>query len=206
MEAIGCIDSHVYPAGIELFRQDSDPAHIYFVESGVAKLKRCEKNGNEFILDLRYSGSMLGTESAIRHKPHPFAAVTTTACRLSHISTPRFLNLIRTEELLNSFIQENLCAEVLNHAARMSEIASLSARQRREQLLWTIADANDENRTNDFKLQLPIKQGEVAQLLAITPTYLCRLLAELETDGIISRRNGWMILRNPAHLWHRVDF
>jgi len=31
-------DSHMYPSGVELFRQDSTPAYVYLVESGVAKL------------------------------------------------------------------------------------------------------------------------------------------------------------------------
>lgn len=206
MISMGCIDSREYPAGIELFRQDSNPAHIYFVESGVAKLTRCEVNGSEFMLDIRFPGSLLGSEAAIRKKPHPFSAVTATNCRLTHMFAPRFLQLLNTETRLMLFIQDNLSAEVLNQAARMSEIACLPARQRLEQLLWTIAEEKGEGLTIDFKLQFPVKQWEAAQLLGITPTYLCRLLAELEAEEIISRRSGWITLRKPAFLWHRVEF
>jgi CRP-like cAMP-binding protein len=104
------------------------------------------------------------------------------------------------------FIQDNLSAEVLNQAARMSEMACLPARQRLEQFLWKIAEQKGEGETTDFKLQLPVKQWEAAQLLAITPTYLCRLLAELETEEVISRKGGWITLCKPASLWHRVDY
>jgi Cyclic nucleotide-binding domain len=76
MSTLGSADSHVYPSGIELFRQDSTPGHVYFVEAGVVKLTRCEKNGAEFILDIRFPGSILGSEAAIRRMPHPFSAVT----------------------------------------------------------------------------------------------------------------------------------
>jgi CRP-like cAMP-binding protein len=87
----------------------------------------------------------------------------------------------------------------------MSEIACLPARQRLEQLLWKIGEQLGESQTTNFKVQLPLKHWEAAQLLAITPTYLSRLLAELESDEIISRMNGWIIVRKPASLWHRVD-
>ncbi len=205
MTALGCADSHVYPCGVELFRQDSEPGYIYFIDTGVTKLTRYEENGAEFILDLRLPGSLLGSEAAIRQKPHPFSAITATACRLTPITARRFLDLLTAEPQLASFIQNNLCAEVLTQAARMSEMACLPARQRLEQLLWALAGEGGDRQLEDIKFQLPIKQWEVAQLLAITPTYLCRLLAELEDEEIINRRNGWIILRKPASLWHRLD-
>lgn len=202
---VGCLASHVYPAGVELFRQDACPGHIYFIDTGLAKLTRYEENGNEFILDMRFPGSLLGLEAAIRNKAHPFSAVTATSCKLTHLSAPRFLDLLRTEVELGSFIQDTLSNEILKQAARMSEIACLPARRRLEQMLWKIADQVGETQTINVKVQLPLKHWEAAQLLAITPTYLSRLLAELESEEIISRTNGWIIVRNPGSLWHRVD-
>jgi CRP/FNR family transcriptional regulator len=190
---------------VELFRQDACPGHIYFIETGLAKLTRSEENGNEFILDIRFPGSLLGLEAAIRNKAHPFSAVTATTCKLTHLSASRFLDLLSTEVALGSFIQDTLSDEVLNQAARMSEIACLPARQRLEQLLWKVTEQVGESQTINFKVQLPLKHWEAAQLLAITPTYLSRLLAELESEEIISRTNGWIIVRKPASLWHRVD-
>jgi CRP-like cAMP-binding protein len=40
--------------------------------------------------------------------------------------------------------------------------------------------------------------GTVAVL---TPQHLCRLLKELKNEGIIMRKNGWLILPNPKKLW-----
>lgn len=204
--AIGELDSHVYPAGMELFSQDASPGDVYFVETGLAKLTRCEENGSEFILDIRFPGSLLGSEAAIRRKPHPFSAVTATSCRLTRLPAKRFLDLLRTELQLGQYIHDLLSDEVLNQAARMSEIACLPARQRLEQLLWKIAEQTGEERAMDLRVQLPVKYWEAAQLLAITPTYLSRLLGELESEEIISRRNGWIIVRQRTRLWHRVDF
>ena len=204
--AIGDLDSHVYPAGMELFRQDASPGDIYFVETGLAKLTRYEENGSEFILDIRFPGSLLGSEAAIQKKPHLFSAVTATDSRLTRVSAKHFLDLLGAELQLGLYIHDVLSDEVLNQAARMSEIACLPARQRLEQLLWKIAEQTGEERAMDLRIQLPVKYWEAAQLLAITPTYLSRLLAELESEEIISRRNGWIIVRKPSSLWHRVDF
>jgi CRP-like cAMP-binding protein len=198
-------DSKGYPTGVELFRQDATPNDIYFQESGLIKLSRSEENGREFILDLRFPGSLLGSEAAIQNKPHPFSAVTASSCRLTHVSAKRFLDLLKVEPALGIQIQHILSEEVLHQAARMSELACLPARQRLEQLLWKIAEHMNPTQTVDLRLALPLKYWEAAQLLAITPTYLSRLLNELEAEKIINRKNGWIGLSRRDTLWHRDD-
>jgi CRP-like cAMP-binding protein len=45
-----------------------------------------------------------------------------------------------------------------------------------------------------------IKLKELAQLIAITPEHLSRLLKELEQQGILKQDNGWVILTDPGTL------
>jgi CRP-like cAMP-binding protein len=49
-----------------------------------------------------------------------------------------------------------------------------------------------------MKLQIPLKLKELAQLIAITPEHLSRLLRELEQQGVISRNKGWLIMTDPC--------
>jgi len=46
-----------------------------------------------------------------------------------------------------------------------------------------------------------LKNWEVAQLLALTPQHLCRLVKQLENEGLLMRKNGWIILSDPKKLW-----
>jgi len=71
--------------------------------------------------------------------------------------------------------------------------------------LWEILENKYEGQGGSSRFQLPLKHWEAAQLLAITPTYLSRLLTELESEEIISRKNGWISVNKPASLWHRID-
>ena len=202
----GGIDSHKYPAGVELFRQDGNPSEIYLLEGGLAKLTRFEENGRELILDIRFANSLLGSAAAIQQKPHLFSAITATACTLTRFSARRFLDLLKEDSRLCLFVYQVLSDEILSQAARMSEIACLPARKRLEQLLWQIRDKDPPHETANAhrRFQLPLKHWEAARLLAITPTYLSRLLAELESEAIITRKNGWIVVEKPTSLWHRV--
>lgn len=201
-------DSHTYPPAVELFSQGAHPANVYLVQTGIVKFTRSEANGQEILLDLRFPGSLVGSAAAISEKPHPFAAVTVTHCTLSRWSARSFVSLLDTDTSLAARVREILSDDILDHVARISQLTCLPARQRLEHLLWQFCEhMGSENlyRQSDraSRLQLPLKQWEVAQFLAITPAYLCRLLAELESEEIIVRRNGWIIVAALGSLWHR---
>lgn len=192
-------DSHTYPPAVQLFSQGASPADVYLVQNGIVKFTRGEANGQEILLDLRFPGSLVGSAAAISEKPHPFAAVTVTQCTVTRWSARSFVSLLDTDTGLAARVREILSDDILDHVARISQLTCLPARERLEHLLRQFCEQpgsenlyGQSDRTS--RLQLPLKQWEVAQFLAITPAYLCRLLAELESEEIIVRRNGWIIV------------
>ena len=201
-------DSHSYPAGVELFRQGERADNVYFINRGVIKLTRSEPNGHEILLDLRFSGSLIASAAVISEKPHPFAAVTVTRCGLTRWNSRQFLSLIATDSSLSARVSVMLSDEVHDHIARISQLTCLPARQRLEQFLWQLCErlGPDHLRLEGkAKLQLPLKHYEIAELLSITPTYLCRLLNELEMESIIMRTRGWIIVTKASELWHMLN-
>lgn len=192
-----------YPSGVELFHQGETAEEIFFLETGLAKLVCSEESGRELIADIRLGGSLLGLSAVIRNQAHHLTAITASGCRLIRLSSERFLELVRGDPKLAMTIQHILSDEVINQAARIAEFACLSARQRLENFIWRITQQRHSTTHTESKLQLPLRQWEVAQFLAITPGYLCRLLADMESEKIITRRNGWIVILANNHLWHR---
>ena len=100
-----------------------------------------------------------------------------------------------------------LSTDVLDHISRISQLTCLPARQRLEQFLWQLCerlgpDDIVQRAESAAKLQLPLKHYEIAELLSITPTYLCRLLNALEMESVITRSKGWIMVSKPSELWH----
>lgn len=199
------LTAHSYPTGVELFHQGEAAEEIFFVEAGLAKLVCSEESGRELIADIRLAGSLLGVSATIRNQRHHLTAITGSRCRLIRLSAKRFMDLVREDAQLAITVQHILSDEVITQAARIAEFACLSARQRLENFIWRITQQNGAATQPESKLQLPLRQWEVAQFLAITPGYLCRLLAELESEEIIIRRNGWIVISTHNNLWHRSD-
>lgn len=202
-------EGQTYPPAVELFNQGSNPTDVYFLQSGIMKLTRCEANGREILLDLRFPGSLVGSAAAISKKLHPFAATTVTRCTLLRWSAPRFLSLLDHDTTLATNVRGILSDEILDHVARISQLTCLPARQRLEQLLWQFCErfGSDHWKTSrtTSKLQLPLKHYEIAHLLSITPTYLCRLLNALQAEQVITRSKGWIVINKPSELWRNVQ-
>ena len=200
-------DTHVYPAGVELFAQGENPNEVYFVHAGLLMLSRVESNGRRILIDLMFPGSLLGSAAAIRSMPQPTTVVTATSCRLSRWRSEEFVSLVAQDASLSYRVLEMLSTDVLDHISRISQLTCLPARQRLEQFLWQLCerlgpDDIVQRAESAAKLQLPLKHYEIAELLSITPTYLCRLLNALEMESVITRSKGWIMVSKPSELWH----
>lgn len=96
--------------------------------------------------------------------------------------------------------------EVYDQVAHLVQLGGAPARHRLEQLLWNFVSALEPNGSEQtIRIALPLKQWEVAELIAVTPPYLSHLYKEMERDGMLQRRNGWLIIPDPQKLWHWRD-
>jgi CRP/FNR family transcriptional regulator len=200
---VGVLDSKLHPSGLELFQQDCIVQEVFLIESGVAKLIRSEDNGHELILGLRFPGALLGSAAAVCHSSHPGSAVTITDCRLTRIRKEVFVDLVASNAVVSLYLNEMLSREVLDQAIQVSQLAGVSARRRLEQLLWYFVPRQGTKEVPIVqRFQLPVRSWEAAQLLAVTPAYFSRLVGELESEGVLTRRKGWITIAKPDELWH----
>jgi CRP/FNR family cyclic AMP-dependent transcriptional regulator len=190
-----------YPRAVEIFRQGMSANGAYLLHSGIAKLNLVEEDGRELIFDIKFSGALIGTAAAFLQKEHPFSAVTLTECCLQYIPAQTMRAILETDNALSSYIHSAHCFEIYEHAARISTLVCLTARQRFEQLICRLARALGAQRSErELKLRLPLKYWEVAELLAITPEHLSRLIRQMQREGILRLQKGCLILSDIDHL------
>jgi len=190
-----------YPSGVELFQQGEPVQKVYLIHRGLVKLVRREENGQEMIVDLRREGWFLGAPAVILGGPSPISATTVTRSHFSEISAEEFRHLLKNDHSFSCQIHELHSGEIVSQTIRFAQLGNLRARKRLEHLLCELAtEQENPTRKTDIRLDLCLKHWELAQLLAVTPIYLSRLLDQLEDDGLIRRSKGWLIIRNPYKL------
>ncbi len=198
--------AYICPPGAELFQQGTPAQMVYLLKSGLVKLMRVEEDGQQMIVGLRSAGWLLGVESALLQSPHPVTAVALTRCDLRCVPSSQFRKMVRDDARLSWKVHQIQSREVYSQVRQLSGLGCLSARHRLEQFLWDLSAAlKPAAQCREIRFQVPLRDWEVAELIAVTSSYVCRLLKELESDGLLRRRKGWIILSQPERLWHEPE-
>lgn len=189
------------PPGIELFSQGFLSHDVYCIESGLIKLVNLTQHGEELIVGLRSIGWVLGSVSLIAHEPNSVTAITLTKCFLRRISAEAFLVLLTTDPQFSWYIHKQHAQEIRDQVAHLVRLGSFSARQRLEHLfLQLISLLEPKGSQTGIRLLLPLRYYEIAQLVAITPQHLSRLLKQMQQEGIIRLEKGWVIVSDAKSL------
>jgi CRP-like cAMP-binding protein len=198
-----CKTVRVVPPEHQIYSQGESPHIVCLICSGLVKLTRTESDGNRAIVGLRQAGYMMGAVPSIVNLPYTTTAETITRSKLCLLPTETFINLIDTDAGFSRWILTMLSRRLRSSTLSISEQSCFSGRQRLEKFLWKLAQAqNGGDQNRPIKIQMILKNWEVAQLLSLTPQHLCRLVKQLEREGILMRKNGWVILPDPKKLWH----
>lgn len=186
-EAIeGLAAPQVIPAGRILQQADAPVRTVYLIRRGVVKLKCLGPNGREMIVGLRSSGWLIGCESAFAATPSITTAVTLNQCEVSAIPASDFVRGIATPGALHNHFVWNLCSGIEAYLSAHIELRTEPAQQRLEHFLQDMQNLGQA--TGGARPAL--SQVEMAQLLAITPEHLCRILGRKRTGVRRSSNNG----------------
>lgn len=184
-----------YPAKVTLFTQDSPVNDVFVLHRGLVKLTRVEEDGQEMIVGLRSPTWILGAVSLITYQAHVVTGVSVTDCNLQRVSAESFLHMFRSNAQLSWSLHRMHCAEIREQFVRMSELGCKSAQHRLEQLLRQLAlTLKATNPKEGESVKLPLKHWEIAQLIAVTPEHLSRLLKKMQQDGVIRAENGSLVM------------
>ncbi|MGH9753659.1 MAG: Crp/Fnr family transcriptional regulator [Blastocatellia bacterium] len=189
------VPSREFPPSTTLFLQGAPAREVFHIERGLVKLIRMNENGQELAIGLPSQGSLLGAASVIVREPYPFTAITVTSCALSRIPADMFLHLAKTNEEFCWYLHEVHSREVHRQAGQLAALRYLSARQRFERLLLQfLSSMPAHERQTTMKIRLPLKHWEIAQLIAIRPEHLSRVLQQIKQEGVLREEDGCIIV------------
>ena len=198
-----CKTVRVVPPQHVIYSQGESPHIVCLICTGMVKLTSTESDGNRSIVGLRRAGYMMGAVPSIINMPYVTTAETITRSRLCLVPTETFIKLIDTYAGFSRWILTMLSRRLRSSMLSISEKSCVSGRHRLEKFLWELVQTqNGSDKNKPIKIQMILKNWEVAQLLSLTPQHLCRLVKQMEKEGILMRKNGWMILSDPKKLWH----
>jgi CRP-like cAMP-binding protein len=201
-ELLRCQSSRVLPPQYVIFSQGESPHTVCFIGNGLVKLTRTEADGNQVIVDLRQRGWMLGIVPFLLNTPYLVTAETITRCKVCFVPGEAIRKAMDTNMKFSRWILTLLGRGLQAGILGISEKSCFSGRHRLLRFLRKLIQAQVRSGgEGPIKVQMILKNWEVAQLLALTPQHLCRLFRQLEDEGIAIRRKGWLVFPEPDRFW-----
>jgi CRP/FNR family transcriptional regulator, cyclic AMP receptor protein len=194
-----------FPPGIELLQQGTLVREVYFIKQGLVKLSHTDEQGSEVIHALRRPGWIVGVYAAMDKKPMPLTATTLVKCEVCRLPTAELHRLSETDLTFSHALVRLLSARAYEDVARQVMLSLSSASDRLLQFFSQFLPDGPAPASGEFQLHIPLKDGDIARYLAINPSTLSRVYKRLEEKGIIRRRKGWTIIRQPEWLRSQAD-
>jgi CRP-like cAMP-binding protein len=160
-------------SGVNIVEQWKKCDHVYLISEGLVKLTYASENGTRVALGLRSSGWYAGATSVLLQIPSLYSAITVGNCTVSQIPAEQFFHWATNDiKTLRHFVK-SVCLDSISQARLHAEIHSSNARERLERFMQERTATDPQWKTMDT---LPLlKQGELAQLLSVTPEHLSRM-------------------------------
>jgi CRP-like cAMP-binding protein len=189
-----------YPARAEVFKQDASSNMVYLIEQGLVKLVRFASNGSQVIIGLRRRPWLMGAPAVLLDKPYSFTAVTLLPSTIRAIPAKVFLKLASTNKQFSFHLHRLLSKEIFNHMRNVESVSCMTAEDRVMRFLGDLVAGQISSDKKRAMLSLPLTNRELAELIAVTPEHICRVLKTMERKGLIRRERGMLIIEDPAEL------
>jgi|HubBroStandDraft_1064217.scaffolds.fasta_scaffold142666_2 CRP-like cAMP-binding protein len=162
--------------GERLMEQWKKSDYVYLIREGLVKLVHGSENGSQVTLGLRSAGWYAGVAQAILDVPNLYSVFAIDDCKVSQIPAADFFGWTTRNVKKLHQVMKSLSLDSIMQAKLHAEINSSSAAERLEHFMQERTNTDSQWKTVD---PLPLlKQGELAQLLAVSPEHLCRLRAQ----------------------------
>jgi CRP-like cAMP-binding protein len=187
-----------YPAQAEVFKQDTPSNRVFHIEQGLVKLVRIASNGSQVIVGLRRRPWLIGAPAVLLNKPYSFTAVTLIPSTIRTIPAEVFLKLATANKQFSSHLHRLLSLEIFNHMRNVEAVSCMSAKDRVMRFLDDLIESQTSNGKKGVQLSVPLTNRELAELIAVTPEHLCRVLKTMERTGLIKRERNKLIIEHPS--------
>ncbi len=175
-----------------VFTRGDASSALYVLADGLLKLT-CETRGGEVaVVDFVNPCESLCEQTVFTQRPFPVSAHALQPSRVLAVGMQPLLNLMHAQPALAWKIATRVSARVDELTDRLLRFASLNAEQRTAALLLEQFDNREERRGP--------KQTDMANMLAISPETLCRLLAKFRRSGWIANVDGHVSIVNRQGL------
>ncbi|MGZ6021966.1 MAG: Crp/Fnr family transcriptional regulator [Rhizomicrobium sp.] len=174
-----------------IFHEGDRADRVYRVISGMVRICRHTPGGARHIADFILPGELIGFAD---YANHPFSAEAVTPVTMTGYTRSSFERLAATTPAVRMQLVSLLTEALLNTQNQLFILGSQAAKQRVASFLLRLADRADVS--TGERLDLDMGRLDIADHLGMTIETVCRVIAALRDDRIVTVPNSHQLILN----------
>ena len=171
---------------------EGDPAsHVYKVLSGTARICRHSPDGRRYIFDFMMEGDLIGF---LECQEQPVTAEAVTEITLVSYPRTSFDRLAASSPQVSALLRCHLSSSLVTVQRHLFVLGCQNAKERVASFLMRLADRNDTG--SGQRLELTMGRQDIADHLGLTIETVCRAIAALRNDSLVTVPNTHQIILN----------
>lgn len=172
--------------GETLYSQGEAGNGVYCIRSGLIGLRRVDVNGNSVLIRLATAGTTVGYRTFLTGDAHINSAEALTAGVLCYIPRPKVEQLLKANPLLGERFLQHFFDDAIETENDYVRSLTMGMKSRFLHIILAFYERfgyQDEN--GNAVVELPVKRGELAELVGVRPESISRLIDQLQSAEIM---------------------
>ena len=172
--------------GETLFSQGEKGNGVYCIKSGLIGLRRVDVNGNSVLVRLSTPGTTVGYRTFLTKSPHVNSAEALTSSVLCYISRPNVDKFLKANPLLGERFLQHFYDDATETENDYVRSLTMGMKSRFLHLILVFYERfGYQNENGNAAVDIPVKKGEIAELVGVRPESISRLIDQLQTDKVM---------------------
>ena len=187
-----------HPANQTILLENDWGSSVYFVLSGWLKIRTYNADGREITLNIVGRGEIVGEMAALETAPRSTDVLSLTPATIVNIPAEDFVRLLKTEPLAGMRLAQLMARRLRQVNRRLRLRESNSASRVADTLLFLI---EGQGTTVSTGIEIPnLPHRELSSMSGLARETVTRVLAKMETAGLIDRSNDLLLIPDVSAL------
>jgi CRP-like cAMP-binding protein len=191
---------HNYSRGQVIFHEGFPASGIHCIYSGRTKLYKTGQSGHSLVVRLLGPTDVMGLCAVFSDAPYSVTAEALDSATVCYLPKEAIFEVIQNSPQLSLALMSKLANELRTSENRLVEIAQDSALQRTARLLQWFHRTLPGAANHAQPMTVPLKRGEMAQMIGTKPETFSRMLRELSDKSIIQHSRSTITILDPEAL------
>jgi CRP-like cAMP-binding protein len=176
-----------YQPGETLFSQGDPGSGVFCIKSGLIGIRRVDVHGNSVLLRLSSAGSTIGYRTFLTREAHANSTEALTASVVCYIPRPQVEKLLKANPLLGERFLQHFTRDAVELENDYVRSMTMGMKSRFLHIMLVFYERygyRDEN--GNATMVLPVRRGELAEMVGVRPESISRLIDKLQTDNVMT--------------------